>query len=165
MVILVIIINISIVIVLCAMKTQEETKKSNEEVNKPDEEMNIPNEKINKNSSGFLTGCLIGCLIPIVLGFMLILGLGFLFEDVGYDYVWGTEVSPKGTYTAYVVVSDQGALGADVHVYVEETEEAEDYKNYYGGKSVYWDSVPNYPHIEWESENCMIINYERIEIE
>ncbi|MBR5467885.1 MAG: hypothetical protein IKU80_01505 [Firmicutes bacterium] len=108
--------------------------------------------------------CILGAISIIVLFFVgMIVFFGIVWGDMATESVIGMEVSPNGEYVAYVVLSDQGALGADVRVYVEETEDAKKSDDDYGGKSVYWSSDPFCPDIQWQ-ENYIIINGEEREL-
>ena len=93
--------------------------------------------------------------------FLKILFLSILFANFGENIVVHTAKSPDNTYIAWVVSSDQGALGGSTEVYVRNTEKdillvsgmlkTESKKLWSGG----WETEVT---LNWEDDNTVLIN-------
>ena len=87
----------------------------------------------------------------------------FIFEDFGWETVVKSVTSPKNTYIAEVIASDQGALGGDTFVDVRNNSKPINLFIFNISKSpirVYsghWGEFKNMK-ISWKDEHTLIIN-------
>lgn len=106
--------------------------------------------------------------IALVLSALMVLPVGLssfaalIFENFGQDSVAQIVESPSGKYYAEVIVNDQGALGGNTFVYVNEKSEIDCimFKIKKGAQNVYsgnWTSHINM-EIYWKDEQCLVIN-------
>lgn len=103
--------------------------------------------------------------LPVVFFSFVTLTLG----SFGKDTVVKTVVSPKGTYYAQVIDSDQGALGGDTSVYVQEKSvvNAIIFKIEKKRKLVYFGDWGEFENMEiyWKDDTCLVINSVEYEID
>lgn len=101
----------------------------------------------------------------IFLSILLIIPLAvFMLFPFGINTVVGTVPSPKDSYYAEIVDSDQGALGGNTVVYVHKNDRIDAFvfsitqtpKRIYTGEWKAYETMDIY----WETEHCLIINSE-----